>query len=747
MPADKLTIHPAIFRRKCLPLNASVVQARELRQADLDVLLSCNIGDNTLGVAALYGSQCRMVAIALASLDKVLVIRLPSTKDCGKGRSIQKADLSLLQQLTCNREIRLLSFDMDRISTALFLDHGVLINEAVDIQSLSPHKAPRDSNERLFATLGGEDSLYKEKVLKVFKESTAVDDLAVRAWASYIVSTLPTFLTDRKAVKPIATDDIEANDMKRKQLLALAKCIRVADRLHALKPTKVKNDVGKDLIGGKGGMVNLDLTRFKTRIRESANQRIIVHYDHHGAKQASGRATNVRGKNAKVSLGQNIPTTATVKAVYTYGKDDPTHAERERTQVILECLQRTNSLLSYSFARAILLDVAMSNSGAMTVNCVPRIHFPNQRPLNASQRRAVLQIVSESPSDRICIVHGPPGTGKTTVIAASVHTLVNNPTHSKMTNIWLLAQSNVAVKNIAEKLAKTSFFSFKLLVSKDFHFQWHEHLYHRIEENMIRSDDFNPHKIDMRTLLDGCHVILCTLSMLSHPRLMEAGFTRFIPVETVIVDEASQIEVGDYIPMLNKFRNSIRKLVFIGDDKQYRMPHYIGAFISTHVYSKRLKTEHSIEGRLSCRFVNIAQGRETNFGNSWMNEAEVQAIVHIARRYHSSGESYRIITPYDAQRNALEKALKAAKLAWEDKCFNVDSFQGNEDDHILISVVRSEKVGFLRNMRRSNSMVIFTSRAFIADKAKDTLLGKLAREWTRSNEPWTNWQDIVSGRF
>jgi hypothetical protein len=38
--------------------------------------------------------------------------------------------------------------------------------------------------------------------------------------------------------------------------------------------------------------------------------------------------------------------------------------------------------------------------------------------------------------------------------------------------IWLMAQSNVAVKNIAEKLAKLDFFDFKLLVSKNFHFEW-----------------------------------------------------------------------------------------------------------------------------------------------------------------------------------------------------------------------------------------------------------------------------------
>jgi regulator of nonsense transcripts 1 len=38
--------------------------------------------------------------------------------------------------------------------------------------------------------------------------------------------------------------------------------------------------------------------------------------------------------------------------------------------------------------------------------------------------------------------------------------------------LWLVAQSNVAVKNIAEKLAANDFMNFKLLVSQDFRFQW-----------------------------------------------------------------------------------------------------------------------------------------------------------------------------------------------------------------------------------------------------------------------------------
>lgn len=39
--------------------------------------------------------------------------------------------------------------------------------------------------------------------------------------------------------------------------------------------------------------------------------------------------------------------------------------------------------------------------------------------------------------------------------------------------------------------------------------------------------------------------------------------------------------------------------------------------------------------------------------------------------------SYRIITPYDAQRSLIETDMKKENdLKWQDKVFNVDSFQG-----------------------------------------------------------------------
>jgi len=56
--------------------------------------------------------------------------------------------------------------------------------------------------------------------------------------------------------------------------------------------------------------------------------------------------------------------------------------------------------------------------------------------------------------------------------------------------------------------------------------------------------------------------------MISSDKIVSSGFTEFVPVETLIVDEASQVEIGDYLIPLSRFHNSVQKIIFIGDDKQ-----------------------------------------------------------------------------------------------------------------------------------------------------------------------------------
>ena len=153
---------------------------------------------------------------------------------------------------------------------------------------------------------------------------------------------------------------------------------------------------------------------------------------------------------------------------------------------------------------------------------------------------------------------GPPGTGKTTTISHAVRQW----TASKK-RVWLVAQSNVGVKNIAKSLDSHGV-EFKLIVSKEFYLEWfvlfstnnpstvvgsldfrHEHIYKNIEDSIVRMDTLIPSPVEVERTFEGVMVVLCTLSNLSNPGL--PSITNLIPVKHLVVDEASQISLFDFM--------------------------------------------------------------------------------------------------------------------------------------------------------------------------------------------------------
>jgi hypothetical protein len=67
-------------------------------------------------------------------------------------------------------------------------------------------------------------------------------------------------------------------------------------------------------------------------------------------------------------------------------------------------------------------------------------------------------------------------------------------------------------------------------------------------------------------------------------------------------------------------------------------------------------------------------------------------------------------------------------------------WSGNESDFIIVSVVRTQGVGFLADLRRNNVMlsrakkglIIVANRKFLESTAKDTLIGKMVAEFSDS---------------
>ncbi|OJA13627.1 hypothetical protein AZE42_03979 [Rhizopogon vesiculosus] len=131
--------------------------------------------------------------------------------------------------------------------------------------------------------------------------------------------------------------------------------------------------------------------------------------------------------------------------------------------------------------------------------------------------------------------------------------------------------------------------------------------------------------------------------MLSSFTLRKFGGFTTAPIKTLVIDEASQIETGDYIPLFTSHstirKEDIQELKSIFEVKhlkkcaiflniQYRMPPQIGWFISQAIYDSELDSnpEHPITTeRMACHFINIPS-EEQPHGTSWKASCFISSL-------------------------------------------------------------------------------------------------------------------------
>jgi hypothetical protein len=78
---------------------------------------------------------------------------------------------------------------------------------------------------------------------------------------------------------------------------------------------------------------------------------------------------------------------------------------------------------------------------------------------------------------------------------------------------------------------------------------------------------------------------------------------------------------------------------------------------------------------------------------------------------------------------------------------------GNEDAYIIISLVRTKRVGFLRDLRRlnvmltrcKNGMIICTDKRFVNDIASGTPIAELAK--ALGNDVWVPWKNVLQPSY
>lgn len=394
------------------------------------------------------------------------------------------------------------------------------------------------------------------------------------------------------------------------------------------------------------------------------------------------------------------------------------------------------------------------------------VNFRNKQ-LNESQQQAIGAIIN---NEQITIVHGPPGTGKTTTLIEAIGQLI-----MAGEKVLVSAPSNTAVDNIAKGLIQQgikvlrvgntskvdeTIFAYtpegKLANSKQ---------QKEIKQLKIRSEEFRRMALkykrsfgkaerEQRNLLfkevKNIRAEIKKLQAYNEEKLFEeadviAGTPvglydanlNYLNFKTLVIDEAGQcieplawcifplaekiVLAGDHWQLpptvlsseaarlgLNKsiLETAITNVpaVFLLNT-QYRMREAIAGFSSHYFYEDLLLTTADLQNTgIHIYFIDTAGSgfneKHGPDGASLQNEGELQLIQKLLETEALDPAKTALISPYSGQvttaRELLPKQLRIS---------TIDSFQGQEKENIIVSLVRSNEdgdIGFLKDYRRMN---------------------------------------------
>ncbi|KAI0251233.1 hypothetical protein BJV78DRAFT_1282728 [Lactifluus subvellereus] len=379
---------------------------------------------------------------------------------------------------------------------------------------------------------------------------TVEPDHCLRAWITAIAASM--VLRELQVNQPLSTRFLD-----RAMLQCFVALATRSIRLDLLKPLIQETEFTAIQLAEDGSLV-INNARFKTRVRRSKTTYLRIYLEN--GDVVTAEAKHPDGRRTPASAARAL--TDKIACMQVIGREEATSAEKARYHFLRFSL--TNSRTLPSFVKIIWFpgkNKRVHHNRRAKPSSLKASHLPEG--LNSSQREVATAMLSLSPRDSLVIAHGAASRDrKDDDYCAVASTWVDHGLSG-----WIVAQSNVGVKNIAETLFKKNV-KFKLIVSKEFLFEWHEELYSAIEDVVIRTDNIPERVQDVATLFGGITLVLCTLSSLSNPKLDECGLLDLIPMRSLVVDEASQIDVFEFMHLFYKFSDVLMKVCFFGDPKQ-----------------------------------------------------------------------------------------------------------------------------------------------------------------------------------
>ncbi len=411
----------------------------------------------------------------------------------------------------------------------------------------------------------------------------------------------------------------------------------------------------------------------------------------------------------------------------------------------------------------------LRNESAIPINrtnlAPDSVSFYNQY-LNFSQQNAVIAILQ---NEGITIVHGPPGTGKTTTLIEAIVQLIKAGE-----KILVSAPSNTAVDNIAKgliargvkllRVGNTSKVDETIFLHTPEGRLSNSKQQKEIKELKIRAEQFRKMALkykrsfgkaerEQRNLLfkEVKHLRdeIKKIQVYNEEKLYkEADVIAGTPIglydskikhhtfHTIVMDEAGQcieplawcvfpmakkqVLAGDHFQLpptvmsmeaarLGFDQSILEKSIAAANsyllDTQYRMRESIAGFSSDYFYKGLLKTAmHLANTGDHIIFIDTAGSgyneKHGSDGTSLQNEGELQIVQKILETAGMNPAQTAFISPYAGQVAAAKELLPK-----EMRMSTIDSFQGQEKDIVILSLVRSNEdgnIGFLKDYRRMN---------------------------------------------
>eukprot|EP01061_Rhynchopus_euleeides_P023069 TRINITY_DN3758_c0_g1_i3.p1 TRINITY_DN3758_c0_g1~~TRINITY_DN3758_c0_g1_i3.p1 ORF type:complete len:1450 (+),score=649.83 TRINITY_DN3758_c0_g1_i3:169-4518(+) len=243
---------------------------------------------------------------------------------------------------------------------------------------------------------------------------------------------------------------------------------------------------------------------------------------------------------------------------------------------------------------------------------------------------------------------------------------------------------------------------------------------------------------------------------------MNQGILRSVKPSVLMVEEAAEILEGQ---ILSCFVDSIKQIILIGDHKQLRPQtddrdyaernHYNVSLFQRLIETCKVPYAHLTEQRRMCtkvcdivrpiysqlsdfeslktrtmdwgvdsvpRIPGLANEvmfwehnhpeQESEIGLSVMNKREVDMVRFLCTAFVGDRglrqDQLTVLSPYLGQTRVLRKMLQDSGLP-DVECLTVDRFQGDENDIVIVSLVRTEKLTSF--IRLENRMCVACSRA------------------------------------